>query len=320
MENDPRSEDTKDRLLSICIPTFNRAEYLRNTLNSITGQDRFLESCEVVISDNSSNDNTRAVGEHFADRFDNVRYYCSKENVGAERNFLRLLDYGQGKYLKLQNDKACFCKNGLSELVEHLENIDHNVVFLLNGNIRHKRGIIDCKSLDEFVKTVSFWSTWMCGIIFKRAEYRRLEEKDRAVGSSLVQTDIMFRLVSQSSGALVINKRLMYEQELKSKDGYNLFRVFVGNYLTLYEDYLQRGILSREVYKEEKRSLLRNFIFPLYTAAFLKRDKRFRFGLAGAHGEIVKYYYREPGLYLYPLHLMRSVFRRLTNKGHGAVL
>jgi glycosyltransferase involved in cell wall biosynthesis len=63
----------QNSLLSICIPTFNRAEYLKNTLNSITGQEKIYESCEVIISDNNSTDNTRDIGEYFAEKFENVR-------------------------------------------------------------------------------------------------------------------------------------------------------------------------------------------------------------------------------------------------------
>ncbi|MCX8512062.1 MAG: glycosyltransferase, partial [Chthoniobacteraceae bacterium] len=51
------SEKTK-YWLSICIPTFNRSQYLRLTLESITNQELFQNSdeIEIVISDNCSSD------------------------------------------------------------------------------------------------------------------------------------------------------------------------------------------------------------------------------------------------------------------------
>jgi len=48
-------------LLSICIPAFNRDDYLKNTLDSIVNQAKFPASCEVIISDNNSTDNTRVL-------------------------------------------------------------------------------------------------------------------------------------------------------------------------------------------------------------------------------------------------------------------
>jgi glycosyltransferase involved in cell wall biosynthesis len=47
-------------LLSICIPTFNRAYILEKTLHSIVSQKIFQDTneIEVIVSDNCSSDNT----------------------------------------------------------------------------------------------------------------------------------------------------------------------------------------------------------------------------------------------------------------------
>jgi abequosyltransferase len=300
-------------LLSICIPTFNRADYLKNTLNSITGQEKFSESCEVIISDNNSTDNTRDIGEYFAEKFENVRYYCNKTNIGADRNFLNLLNYGQGKYLKLHSDKSCFYEDKLNELVEYIEKVDHSVIFLLNENTKHKnKGICECNNFDEFVQIASFWSTWMCGIILRNKEYKNLKNKDRAIGSNLIQTDIMFRILENCSSSLIINEKLLHEQEVESKGGYNLFEVFVCNYLTLYQDYLQKGTLSRKTYNKEKTKLLEHFIFPWYTTNILIMDKKYRFDVSKANRTIIKHYWNKPQLLLYPLYLLGKGFFRIT--------
>lgn len=54
-------------LLSICIPTYNRACYLWRTLNSITTQKGFLftDFIEIIISDNCSDDATEEVCMEF---------------------------------------------------------------------------------------------------------------------------------------------------------------------------------------------------------------------------------------------------------------
>ncbi len=303
-------------LLSICIPAFNRDDYLKNTLDSIVNQAKFPASCEVIISDNNSTDNTRAIGEYFSRKYSNVRYYRNETNIGAESNFLKLLNYGQGKYLKLHNDRACFYKDKLDELVKDIENSDHDVIFLLNEN-RGKQlevGLIECNNFDQFVQTVSYWSTWMCGIILKNEEYRNLKCKDRAIASQLIQTDIMFRMLADCRSSLIINEKMLYEQALEAKGGYNLFKVFIGNYLGLYQDYLKDGTLSRKSYKKEKINLLRNFIFPWYTQIVLIKDKRFQFDTINAHHAILKRYWNEPFLYSYPLYLMKISLLRILQK------
>ena len=65
-------------LLSICIPTFNRSSYLRNTLNSIVSQQEFLsEKVEIIISDNASTDETPDVVKEFTAKYSNIHYFFS---------------------------------------------------------------------------------------------------------------------------------------------------------------------------------------------------------------------------------------------------
>src|SRR5664279_654163 len=93
-------------LLSICIPTYNRAKNLEDTLISIVQQRRFQETddVEIVISDNCSGDNTGNVSEKFAALYkEKIRYFRNTENI-SDANFEKVLSYGKGQYLKLNND------------------------------------------------------------------------------------------------------------------------------------------------------------------------------------------------------------------------
>ena len=300
-------------LLSICIPTFNRAEYLNTALLSIVEQPWFSERCEIIISDNHSTDNTQNIVEVFLEKYKNIRYYRNETSIGADRNFLRLLSLGQGKYLKLHSDKACFYENKLTDLIKYLDKVDNSVVFILNEhNDLINRGIIECSNLDEFVRLISFWSTWMGGIILKNEKYQALKNKDRAIGSNLVQTDIMFRLLSDCGPSLIINEKLQYEQEVELKGGYNLFEVFVSNYLGFYQQYLKTGILSYKTYHKEKINLLKKFIFPWYTTTLLLKDQRYQFDVSKAHRIILKHCWNEPQLYLYPVYLLTRFYKKLT--------
>ena len=54
-------------LLSVCIPTYNRAKSLANCLNSIKIAQKFVcnTEVEVCISDNASDDNTKEIVQRF---------------------------------------------------------------------------------------------------------------------------------------------------------------------------------------------------------------------------------------------------------------
>ena len=62
-------------LLSLCIPTYNRSQYLKKSIDSIVCQKEFLDGkVEIVISDNASDDDTREVVKPYLRRFANIFY------------------------------------------------------------------------------------------------------------------------------------------------------------------------------------------------------------------------------------------------------
>ncbi len=94
-------------LLSICIPTYNRADVLDLVLKNIIENRGFDESIEIVISDNASTDNTFEICKKYIDVFQNIKYFRNGKNVRDE-NFWLVLNRATGKYRKLQNDYLGF--------------------------------------------------------------------------------------------------------------------------------------------------------------------------------------------------------------------
>ncbi len=110
----------KNIILSICIPTFNRAEYLENTLQSIVSQKKFIETdeVEIVIYDNCSEDNTEEIALKFCAIYgDKVRYYRNSENI-IDANFEKVLSYGNSVFLKLNNDTLMHLSNSLDKIID----------------------------------------------------------------------------------------------------------------------------------------------------------------------------------------------------------
>lgn len=84
-------------LVSVGIPTYNRPEGLRRTLECITGQT--YKNLEIIVSDNCSrNPDTEKVGREFAEKDSRVQYFRQKENFGMGRNFEFVLEKAQGEY------------------------------------------------------------------------------------------------------------------------------------------------------------------------------------------------------------------------------
>lgn len=84
-------------LVSVGIPTYNRAERLRGAVESVLAQDH--PAIEVVISDNASTDGTEALGRSLAAADPRVRYLRNEVNVGPTANFNLVRAASRGEYL-----------------------------------------------------------------------------------------------------------------------------------------------------------------------------------------------------------------------------
>lgn len=106
-------------ILSICIPTFNRGDLLYETLESIVPQ--LSNQVEVVISDNCSSDNTRAIVKKYISRFPSIRYFCADRNMGADWNYLRVVELALGKYCWLLGSDDLINKNSINKALELIQ-------------------------------------------------------------------------------------------------------------------------------------------------------------------------------------------------------
>jgi glycosyltransferase involved in cell wall biosynthesis len=87
-------------LVSVGIPVYNGARYLREAIDSILGQT--YANIELVISDNASTDDTEAICREYAARDPRVRYYRAERNHGAVWNFNRAFALARGELFMWQ--------------------------------------------------------------------------------------------------------------------------------------------------------------------------------------------------------------------------
>ncbi|HWI57800.1 MAG TPA: glycosyltransferase family A protein [Bacillota bacterium] len=92
-------------LVSVLIPVYNGEPYLAECLESILAQD--FGDFEVLLSDDGSKDNSRALLERFAQRDPRIRWWRNPQNLGIGGNFNACLQAAQGELIKyvLQDDK-----------------------------------------------------------------------------------------------------------------------------------------------------------------------------------------------------------------------
>jgi glycosyltransferase involved in cell wall biosynthesis len=84
-------------LVSICIPTYNRAGMINKAIESALGQT--YRNIEVIVVDNDSSDNTDAVVAAYTD--ERLTYVKNERNLGLFGNFNRCIELATGKYLHI---------------------------------------------------------------------------------------------------------------------------------------------------------------------------------------------------------------------------
>ena len=144
-------------LVCICIPTYNAAATIKETLESILAQ--IYSNIVIHVSDNASSDETIRIIESIPDHRVNIHRYT--ENVGGEGNFNRCIQLAEGKYTAIFHADDIYEPNMVAKQVAFLEaHPEAGALFteasLINefgnriGDIRLPEGIVSQRNLYDF--------------------------------------------------------------------------------------------------------------------------------------------------------------------------
>lgn len=301
-------------LLSICIPTFNRADLLKNTLTSIYNQNSKLNEFEIVISDNCSSDHTEDVVLEFKKKFNNLKYYKLPIEISGDNNIVNSLSKGEGQYLKLCNDTAVFVDECINSLVEIIRDNVVNKPIIFFSNTDKKKQLNFGSSFNTFILYNSFLTTSILAIGIWKEDYDKLHNIQDAFKYKLPALNILRKNFEQKSNFLIFNKKIFLVQYVKNKGGYNIIDVFVSNYLgiILSKEY-ENGNLKFWVFEFEKLKVLLKFVAP-WMKLLKKPNSGFTFSIEGANKKLFRVYYYNPLFYLLSIFFFFFDFLQKKNK------
>ena len=266
-------------LISICIPTYNRCDVLRNCLQSIVSQDIFKNNdIEIVISDNCSTDETEKVVKVFQNEYSNIYYFKNKKNI-CDMNFPTVLNKAHGKFRKLINDTLMLKKGCLKVIYNFvLENQNERPVILFkNSNNKNNRRIFSNKlflyktrNLKKILYDISFRFNWIGTLGIWDDDLYRIDTSEKYCCTKLWQVEAVYENLQLKNEYIVINNEFFLTQnKLKKNVDYSYFEVFYKNYIEICTRNIKIIGLGEKVFQRLKKDLLYNFFAKYYVESSL---------------------------------------------------
>jgi len=259
---------TERPLLTIAIPTFNRASYLEQNLAQIKSEMRGVApgAVELLISDNHSTDSTPQVVENAQRAGLTIRYVRNAENLGWARNFTQCYELASGTYLLLLGDDDLLTDGALRLLLDRLAGAEYGVVCLgaygfdadyraeYPGNHGFEREFADA---NEFLIGVGAQATFISSCVVNKTMLSGVDFRQYANGD-LAFLPLVLRAALAAKRNLYLKKFLVAAKRANSYS-YEFSGVFVTEMWRLYDERIGAGLKVETV-----RKLERDLLFAYY--------------------------------------------------------
>ena len=138
-------------LLSICITTYNRAEWLSVNLKNLA---RILplpnNDIEIVVCDNTSTDHTPEVVQPYLQRSD-FKYHRNLENVGMLGNLRVTAHHAQGQYIWILGDDDLVKPKSITKILQIIKEHPELGLIYLNYAYTRETNANSVTNLDNFI-------------------------------------------------------------------------------------------------------------------------------------------------------------------------
>ena len=256
-------------LLSICVPTYNRAPLLAQSLGAILTQlsPAMQGLVEVVVLDNASPDETPGVVEKAIADFPDaaVRYVRRPENIGCDGNFTDAPNQARGKFVYLVSDDDVLLPGAVAKLLEVIQKHPNLDAVALNTRPFWKSPdeptaavykISEDRLLpnrDEALLLLGAHLTFISCIAFRRASVAGRDYAGR-YDTNLAQAYMFLDALAPGKGLYAV-KQPYLAQRADNNEGFDFFRVFVTNFHALMRHAQETGYAPEAVQKLLRRHL-----------------------------------------------------------------
>lgn len=302
-------------MLSICIPTYNRADVLKECIDAIVHH-KLVETgnIEIVVCDNASTDGTDAVMKTYQD-LEYVKYIQNEKNIGVRYNTLKVVDCATGTFRKLLNDYSIFTEDGLRYLYEAvISNMKDRPVLLFDAGKDESPTEITCHNIDDFVRSIGYRLTWMGVYGYWEEDWKELTDREKFTDKTFTTIDWLVQMFKRKRKAIVYQFNYTTNGVFnRTKRGYKFFKVFIQDYLDIWSVYVENRTISPALYNWIKKNLWPFAMGYSKNLLILRNDSNF--DAREGWQILLKYYGKEWYFWWAWIAFPFDVIKRRINKG-----
>lgn len=259
-------------MLTIAIPTYNRAPLLKETLESIILQ--IKDNIEVVVCSNASNDGTDDMMARYCHKFPFIRYVRSEINTGIDANIHKCTQISKGRFIHLLSDDDILLEGAVDNLIQTIASYPKAKFFYYNAQIFegdfNKKKLGDpifsiCKdsvyeNKDKFVEHIWIWATFLSSFIIEKETWNKAVNPEQYIGTDIYLSYMLFELLSRSEQEVLI-ARPSIAIRAQYTGNYRIFYAFAWQWrLLLLQKALELGYNQKIMKNIFRKSIIRDIL------------------------------------------------------------
>ena len=151
-------------LVTICVPTHNRAKYIGRAIRSLIDQSFEKKNFEIIVVDDGSKDNTSLILSSFKD---DIKIIKNKKKLGLSASLNKAIKLSRSKYFLRVDSDDYVNKEYINFLYKMInENRDYNAAYCDYFLVDEDENFI--KRIDAKQNPIA------CGVIFKTDDLRKI--------------------------------------------------------------------------------------------------------------------------------------------------
>lgn len=263
-------------LLTVSIPTYNRAERLRVTLANVLAQiealDLPLGAIEVVVTSNASPDHTSDLVANLMEHHSALRYFENDRNLGIDGNIHRAMVNARGKFVHLLSDDDVLLPGLYQHLHKVLQTTDAIRFLFLNvralgGNdapsgppvITLGQAELIALPKDEFVRAVGVWMTFISSFVVDRRCWLGTPHPEQYIGTDIYLSYVAFNVLAQAGGGHISIPAHVLVRPMYS-GSFRIFKAFASEWRRLLLEHAPAAGFAPSVTRGIFATTTRNFL------------------------------------------------------------